>query len=265
MREALLTACVLAAPLPATAHDTWILPARWNVPVGGAVVLDLTSAMDFPTPETAARPDRLVDRRIRIGGVVSSLEVSPAATGARALQLSAAPTAAGLATLWITTRPRTLDLKPEEVEHYLREVGAAETIGERWRRSPDKAWRETYVKVAKTFVRVGVAPNDESWREAVGASLELVPTSEPTTLSPGQELAFVLLWKGKPLADLAVGAVAGAGSTPTLAKTDAQGRVTFRLDRPGPWLSRATLIQPAAERLSEWVSVFTTLTADVRP
>jgi uncharacterized GH25 family protein len=92
-----------------------------------------------------------------------------------------------------------------------------------------------------------------------------VPTSDPTALSPGQELAFVLLWKGKPLADLAVGAVAGARATPTLAKTDAQGRVTFRLDRPGPWLFRATLIQPAAERRSEWESVFTTLTADVRP
>ena len=75
----------------------------------------------------------------------------------------------------------------------------------------------------------------------------------------------MLLWNGKPLADLAVGAVAAAGGTPTLARTDAEGRVTFRLDRPGPWLFRATLIRPAAGRRGEWESVFTTVTVSVRP
>jgi len=261
----ILALSVLAVPAAVRAHDTWLLPGQWAVPVGQSVVLDLTSAMDFPTPETAARPDRLVDRSMRVGGVVSALEVSPVAAGAKVLQLSATPAAAGVATLWITTRPRTLELKPDEVEHYLHEVGAGETIGAQWRRSADRTWRETYVKVAKTFVRVGEAPKDESWREAAGASLELVPADDPTALSPGQDLPLVLLWNGKPLADLAVGAVAGAGGTPTLARTDAEGRVTFRLDRPGPWLFRATLIRPAAARRGEWESLFTTVTVSVRP
>lgn len=210
MRKALLAIWVLAVPLPAGAHDTWVLPVRWNVPVREELVLDLTSAMDFPAPETAARPDRLVDKSIRLNGVVSSLEVSPPPVGAKTLRLSARPTAAGLATIWIATRPRTLDLKPDEVEHYLQETGAVDTVGEQWRRSPEKAWRETYVKVAKTFAEVGDAGKDDSWREAVGASLELVPASDPTALYSGQDLALLLLWNGMPIADLAVGAVAGA-------------------------------------------------------
>jgi uncharacterized GH25 family protein len=265
MRKALLAAGVLAVALPAGAHDTWVLPVRWNVPVRERLVLDLTSAMDFPTPETAARPDRLVDKSIRLNGVVSSLEVSPPRTGAKTLRLSARPTAVGLATVWIATRPRTLDLKPDEVEHYLEEIGAVDTVGEQWRRSPDKAWRETYVKVAKTFVRVGDTQNDESWSAAVGASLELVPASDPTALSSGHDLAFLLLSNGKPIADLAVGAVAAASAKPLLVKTDAEGRVTFRLDRSGPWLFRATLIRPVAGRHGEWESVFTTVTVDVTP
>jgi len=264
MRKALLAVMVLAVPLAARAHDTWVLPVRWNVPVRERLVVDLTSAMDFPTPETAARADRIVDKSIRLNGVISSLEVSPARSGAKALQLSARPTAVGLATVWIATRPRTLDLKPDEVEHYLEEVGAADTIGEQWRRAPDKAWRETYVKVAKTFVRVGDSQKDESWREAVGAPLELVPASDPTALSSGQDLAFLLLWNGKPIADVAVGAVAAASAKPVLVKTDAEGRVTFRLDRPGAWLFRATLIRPVAGRGGEWESVFTTVTVDVK-
>jgi uncharacterized GH25 family protein len=265
MRKALLAIWVLAAPQVASAHDTWVLPVRWSLPVREQLVLDLTSAMDFPAPETAARPDRLLDKSIRLNGVVSSLEVSPPPTGAKALQLSARPTAAGLATVWIATRPRTLDLKPDEVEHYLQEIGAVDTVGEQWRRSPDKAWRETYVKVAKTFVRVGHARKDESWSEAVGASLELVPASDPTALSSGQDLAFLLLSNGKPIADLAVGAVAGAPARPVRVKTDAAGRVTFRLDRTGPWLFRATLIRPVAGRQGEWESIFTTVTVDVKP
>jgi uncharacterized GH25 family protein len=209
MRKALLAVMVLAVPLAARAHDTWLLPVRWNVPVRERLVVDLTSAMDFPTPETAPRADRLVDKSIRLNGVISSLAVSPARTGAKALQLAARPAAVGLATVWIATRPRTLDLRAGEVEHYLEEVGAADTIGEQWRRSPDKAWRETYVKVAKTFVRVEDSPRDESWREAAGAPLELAPASDPTALSSGQT-AFLLLWNGKPSADVAAGAVAAA-------------------------------------------------------
>ena len=221
--------------------------------------------MAFPRPESPARPDRIVDRNVRLTGAVSSLEAPPARAGAKALTLSIIPNRAGLATVWITTRPRTLDLKPDEVEHYLAEVGADETIGERWRRSPDKAWRETYIKVAKTFVRVGRAPEDGSWRERVGAPLELVPTSDPTAVAAGQELGLVLLLNGEPQADVAVGAVGGRGAASTLAKTDALGAVKFRLDSPGPWLLRATLIRPVADRPGEWDSVFTTLTVNVEP
>ncbi len=265
MRSAVLAVFVLALPVIADAHDTWILPSRWSVPAGEPVVVDLTSAMSFPKPESAARPDRLVDRKVRLGGVVSSLAVSPERSGAKALRLTVTPHGAGVATLWITTRPRTLDLKPDEVEEYLSEVGASETIGEQWRRSPDRSWRETYVKVAKTFVRVGEATKDDSWREAAGASLELVPTSDPTLAAAGQELGLVLRRNGEPLAGVAVGAVAGAGATPMLVKTDGQGVVRFQLDHSGPWLFRATVIRAAPGRPGEWDSVFTTVTLSVAP
>lgn len=265
MRKALLAFMVLAAPPTARAHDTWVLPTRWSVAVRERLVVNLTSAGEFPTPESAVAADRLLDKRIRLGGALSSLEVSPTRSGARALELSARPTAAGLATVWIATLPRTLELEPDEVEHYLEEVGAADTIGEQWRRSPDKAWRETYVKVAKSFVRVGEPQQDESWRQPVGASLELVPASDPSGLSAGQELVLLLLWNGQPLADLSVGAVAAAAGKPALVKSDAEGRVKFRLDRPGAWLLRATLIRPVAGRSGEWDSVFTTVTLDVKP
>jgi uncharacterized GH25 family protein len=261
--QRVLVAFFVAAPAAALAHDTWLLPARWNVPVRDRVVVDLTSAMDFPRPETAVRVDRLLSKSMRLNGTVTPLDARP--PGAKALQLSAVAVAPGLATVWMTTRPRTLDLKPDEVKHYLEEVGAWDTIGEQWRRSADQAWRETYVKVAKTFIRIGDAQEDRSWTDPVGASLEIVPASDPTGLVEGQELSLQLLWNGRPIADLAVGAVAAAPAKAVLLKTDPEGRVALRLDRPGPWLLRATLIRPVADQAGTWVSTFTTLTIEVKP
>ena len=70
---------------------------------------------------------------------------------------------------------------------------------------------------------------------------------------------------GSLLAGLAIGAAGGAGAAPALAKTEARGRVTFRLDRPGLWLCRTPLIRPVAGRHGEWESVFTTVTVHVEP
>jgi uncharacterized GH25 family protein len=50
--------------------------------------------------------------------------------------------------------------------------------------------------------------------------------------------------------------------------TDADGRVTFTLDRAGPWLLKATLFQESTDADIDWHSLFTTLTlqpsADIR-
>jgi hypothetical protein len=218
--------------------------------------------MDFPNPETAVGAERLVARSMRLNGTITPLEPLP--RSGKTLQLATMASSPGLAALWIVTLPRTLDLTPDEVEHYLEEVGAWDTVGERWRRSGARTWRETYTKVAKTFVTVGEPRAGTSWNEPVGTPLELVPARDPADLVDGGELTLRLLGNGKPVPDLAVGAMAGSGAAPVLRKTDSGGQVSFRLDRPGPWLFRATLLRPAQARSGEWESTFTTLTLDVR-
>lgn len=260
MKQAVAALAALCLPLPALAHDTWLLPERWRLGAGEQIVLALTSGMDFPRPETAVNADRLEARGVRLAGKTHPLEPGSAE---RALTLSGIVKEGGLATAWIATRPRSLTLTPEQVTHYLGEVGAADTIGEQWKRSAQTAWRETYVKIAKTIVRVGDAVSDSSWGEPVGLALEIVPGSDPTQLKQGDLLSIRVLWQGQPLPDLAVGAAAASPAKPALARTDAQGRARFKLDRSGPWLLRATLIRSSEARKGEWDSVFTTLTLNV--
>jgi len=253
-------AVALAFAATAFAHDTWLLPTPARVQVGATVVFQLTSAMDFPRPETPVKADRLVAGRVRLAGSTHDLraEAQP-----EFLRLSAVLDRQGVAAAWIETRPRTLDLKPEEVAHYLEEVGAADTVGAEWKKSGGKVWRETYVKLAKTYVRVGEPSEDRSWAEPLGLALEMVPEKDPTRLKEGESLPLRILWQGKPISGLSVGSVGSGPGRGSLRKTDAEGRVSVVLDRPGPWLLRATLIRAAGSGEGQWNSHFTTLTLEV--
>jgi uncharacterized GH25 family protein len=252
---------LLLCARPVWAHDTWLLPAHFRIEPGGTLELALTSAMDFPNPETPVKPERLAEAKLRLGGTTSPLE---SISQPRVLALRTRVPEVGIAVAWVATRERSLELTAEQVTHYLEEVGATDTIGRQWERSGRKPWRETYAKRAKSIVRVG-EDADDSWKRPVGLDLELLPESDPTRLSVGDTLRLRLLWRGEPLAGLAVGAVAGTPAKPALAHTDAEGRVSFVLSKAGPWLVRATRIVPSQARPGEWDSVFTTLTCEVVP
>jgi len=256
-----LLALAVGIASPVTAHDTWLLPVRFELPVGGTVEAGLTSGMRFPEPESAVAADRLAAASLRVGGRVVKLEPSPAGTAA--LHLSAAAPAAGVAALWVATRPRTLSLNPAQVREYLKEIGASKAVESRWRRQ--QQWRETYAKLAKAYVRVGDAAGDRSWEEPVGLELEIVPLDDPTTLRPGLPFRVRVLRAGRPLAGFVLSAVSVGSRSPIMRTTAADGGVAFEASRPGPWLLRGTLIEESAAPEADWQSLFTTLTIAVQP
>lgn len=259
MRFPSVALLLLLVPGGANAHDTWLLPDRFRVAKGESLGFGLSSGMDFPVPESAVAADRLLTRSVRLAGRIQSLTPGKADD---ALHLSGAAPAEGIAAVWVATRPRTLTLTPEQVDEYLAEVGATDTVGPVWTKSGQKTWTETYAKLAKTFVRVGEA-GDGSWAEPVGLGLELVPEADPTRLRVGDALALRLLLDGRPLGDFAVGAAPAAPGKPRLLRTDAQGKVSVRLDQAGPWMLRVTRIVPSPAKPAEWDSAFTTLTVEV--
>ena len=259
MKRVLPVLMLAVFPNLSLAHDTWLLPVRWKVAVGEAQGFTLTSGMKFPAPETAVKADRLAVRSLRLTGQVTTLDLG---ASDRVLHLSARTKGEGVATVWIATRERSLTLTPKQVEEYLAEIGATDTVGPAWKKSGQTAWRETYVKLAKTFVRVGGA-DDRSWAEPAGLALELVPTSDPTRLKVGDTLGLSLVSNGHPLPDFAVGVVPAPPTKARLLRTDTEGRFKVTLDQSGPWMLRVTLLRPSVARPGEWDSAFTTLTLEV--
>ena len=259
MKRAWLSIGVSLISAALTAHDTWLLPSSMTVAPGSTVTLDMTSGMAFPAPETAVKPDRLAAARCRLAG--KTLDISNHTLAEKSLRLRVRAESPGVATIWAESKPRTLDLKPAEVKEYLEEIGAMETIGKAWERMPEpRKWRETYTKHAKTFLRVGNPEGDGSWAEPTGMAFEIIPEKDPTALVVGTDIPIRLLLDGRPLAGLSVAIRAAGQKTGRVQKTDAEGRVSFRLDRSGWFLLHATQIARPSKPGGEWVSHFATLT-----
>jgi uncharacterized GH25 family protein len=95
-------------------------------------------------------------------------------------------------------------------------------------------------------------------------ALEIIPEKDPTQLSARMELPIRVLRNGAPLPGFAVGLVRQGESQGILQTTDAQGRIAFKVDRPGLWLLRATDLRKSARQDADWESDFATMTFEVR-
>jgi uncharacterized GH25 family protein len=270
-RKAAVTAAalgVLATASLAAAHDTWLRAESGAVPPGATVTLHLTSGEGFATDDFAIDRTRLREASVRTG--TSKAALVPVSGGekpggAGALLFRAHLGASGIATAWVRLAPKRLTLDSAKQVEYLEDIQATEAVRSRWRTMPSpRQWRESYVKHAKTFVRVGTPPaGDSSWRVPIGLTLEILPGRDPTTLRAGDRLSVRVLRRGAAIAGMPIGAVRDGETRGEWHVTDATGRATFTLGRAGEWLIHGTDLRPASAGGLEWESDFTTLTLHV--
>lgn len=251
-------ALVFSLSLAATvrAHDTWIGPLKPVVKVGESATVEGTSGMKFPELETAVAPDRIRTAAYRVGNATKP--VSEKTKSPKSITLRIRPESAGVVTVWLESKPRAIDLKPDQVPEYLEEIGADE-IARDWKSEGSGGWHETYTKHAKTFLRTDPPAEDRSWMKPVGMDLEIVPETDPTQVRTGDEVSFLLLEAGRPLPDFPVTALAAGTMKGTLAKTNSEGKVRFRLDRKGWWLIKGTHVVRGNAK-GTWDSHFSTVT-----
>lgn len=244
------------------AHDTWLMAERFHIAPGETAIVDLTSGMAFPKLDVAPKRERIQAVLCRLAG--RTFELNDFEAAPNSLRIKGALTGTGLAALWVKSPPKEIELKPEQVQEYLKEIDPPATVRQQWADAKEpKRWRESFRKHSKTFLLVGDAKADTSWREPVGMFLEIVPEKDPTTLKAGDEFPVRVFKDGKPFAGFSLGIVAEGDTKGSIKKTDAAGRVTFRLDKAGRWLLRGTDLQKSATPDVDWKSDFTTLTIEV--
>jgi hypothetical protein len=223
---------------------------------GAAVSLHVTSGMAFPAYDTAPEASRIRSCEWRIGGRRGSL--SEFDQEEKSLVVSGRVNTDGVAVIYAEFDPKEIDLAPDEVDEYMEEIGAPESVRRSWKESgPDATFHETYRKHAKTYLRVGDSGDAKGCLGPVGFNIDLLPESDPTGLKVGDTLTVKVIRGGNELEGFAVGIVRGNGRT-TLERTSKSGQVALAIDAPGWWLVRGTELRRNAD--GTWESDFTTLT-----
>jgi uncharacterized GH25 family protein len=255
---------LLAAAGLAAAHETWILPASMRVPVNKPVALDLTSGMGFAAEQSTIDPKRVVKAGARLGGTIE--EIKRRIVRPKSLRFVWTPKLDGIGTIAVELAPKTLLLDPKLISEYYDEIHASPAIRAQWDSIPSpKQWRESYVKHATSFVRVGSPVNDTSWAIPLRLGLEIVPMNDPTTLVAGQTLRIRVLRRGIPVGGFQIGArrEGAPESADVFVATDGTGQATISLPREGRWLLFGTDLRRARETGLEWRSDFVTTTIGV--
>ena len=266
VRAALIVLAIGCIASPAAAHDTWLQPRRTTVLPGTIAQIDLTSGDKFAVFDSAIKPDRIGAARARLNG--KTFDIQPGAPEKKSLELRVPLRDPGVATLWVSLAPKSIELNRKQVQHYLDEIDAPPLLTQAWYAGKTaKPWREIYSKHAKTFVLVGRSGRskaDRSWSEPVGMPLEIVPEKDPTMLRVGDEFP-VRVWKnGTPVIDFSLGIVREGRTNRAFKKTDAAGRAVFKLPRAGKWLLRGTELRSSNKPGTDWESDFTTLLFEVQ-
>jgi len=143
-----------------------------------------------------------------------------------------------------------IKIEPQKFESYLREDGLDYILGERERLGESsEEGRERYSRFIKSLLQVG-DKRDETYNKIVGLKLEITPLENPYSKRLGDELAFQVLFDGKPL----VGKTAFADNRnrPTQKMTtDSEGKITMKIDRSGLWLVRLVVMQRCTKDCNE--------------
>ncbi len=249
LHRLLAAAAVALVAAPAAAHDTWF---ELQGAAADGSLLALGTGDRFPRHESGIDAKFLVSSGCR-GADNQAVPLQPLRDAPEALLLRAGP---GARSCWAQTVPFDLELAPDKVAVYLREVGAGPELQARWAQLQRRglAWKERYAKHARIVVGPG-AVDDQGPPMAIDAKLE---TASPRQ---GQPLALRVLRDGLPLADFAVELRNGTLPVGLWRRTDAAGRLHLPTLPAGRWLLRGIDLRLQPD--DTWDSRFVTLAFEV--
>jgi uncharacterized GH25 family protein len=261
-RLGFLAAAVAMSGASLGAHDMWIDPTTFSPQSGQIVGVRLRVGQDLlgdPLP----RDPRLINQFIvEDEGGRRPLVGRDGADPAGYLRVAMS----GLLVIGYRSNPSVVELTADKFNQYLEEEGLDAIAALRARRGETGAGaRDLFSRCAKSLVLSGSA-NEKQNDRALGFPLEIVAERNPYVLGADQDLPVRLTYENRPLAGALVVAMNRLRPAEKLtARTDANGRVRFRLRPRGMWLIKAVHMVPApAGSGADWSSFWASLTFEAR-
>jgi len=255
LRNSFLASAVLMSALfavPALAHKTFLWPAKFMWDTGDKVEVALTSALAFPKLEFGPGKDRIAFSAVVLAS--QKIDGFSLAEHETYLNLEFEAKTSGFGVVAMSSKTRSGEIKPEDTEGYLDEIGASQAVHQAFNDLPGTpALNRSYNKHTKTFICVDAckAGAGEKYKP-VGQKLEFVAAQSG-------DRNFVLLLDGKPLAgqDVVIYGVDGKGAATV---SDVNGLVQINADQKGVVMLTAVWITLPAKPDGVYHSDYTALT-----
>jgi len=280
-----LWGALAGAAFPAAAHDFWIEPSTFRPHESQAISVGLRVGDHFEGQRVPRSPDR----------IVTFVAVGP--EGERSIPGRSGIDPAGFVrfttpgthVLGFRSNNAFTEMEPDRFRRHLQEKGLDAILarlavpaglsgpalaGPDGLAAPGRTGRkvrEAYSRCSKSLIRVGdaVGQGDDAAGQGgdrpLGFTLEIVSESDPYDRAAGAELAFRIVHEGRPLEGaLVTAARRGASREPLAARTDAGGRVSFRLGEAGTWLIACVHMAEAPKGVdAAWESRWASLTFEL--
>ena len=250
------------APPTASAHEFWLCPSTYRAVPGDTIAVSAYVGSGFRGELKPYASPRVV--RFRLVGP-KTLDLTPAVVNGELRWAFFIVPDDGGELLAYESNFTFLELAAPRFETYLRSEGLDDVLAARARLgAPAGPGRERYARCAKTWIAGRQASRALS---PIGLTLEIVPLADP---GAGPRLPVQVLYRGRPLAHALVRAwnrelargdrpvdpaardsVAPAGEV----RTDAEGKATLAVDRPGEWLLNTVHMIPSEDPAqADWQS-----------
>jgi len=217
----LALAAVLVLPMSSQAHMFWLLTDKDAPKVNEPVQVEIGFGHKFPKDEEI--------KAERLGPVKA---IGPDGQEVALKKLSTAtyeltPSAAGVYAISAQMIPGFVTRTPQGMK-----MGTKKGV-------PDANFCFRFDMAGKTLVNVG--EQKQGFDRSVQSTLEIMPLKNPHALKVGENLPVKVTFQGKPLAGTEIKFTHDGWHDPdkpfaTLGKTDAQGEIQVKLDKPGRWL-----------------------------
>jgi len=246
--------------VPLAAHDMWIEPTTFFPQSGQIVSLRLRVGQDLLGDPLLLDPSLVNQFVVSDGDGVRPVVRRDGRDPAGLVRL----TTPGVHVIGYRSNPSTIDIPADTFNQYLKEEGLDAVSAQRARRNETRApAREIFSRCAKSLVFSGAAAQGD---RPLGFTLELVAERNPYGLRADQDLPVRLTYESRPLGGALVVAINRLNPADKMsARTDADGRVRFKLRHDGMWLIKAVHMVPAPpDAHAEWASFWASLTFETR-
>ncbi len=278
----LLTLCVLiGATSLVHAHDLFIKLDSYHLEPNSSVTIPILNS-SFILSQNAIMRDRVIDISLVSAAGRTHIDMMQWAgdtTYADTTFLQIETGDPGTYIVGASTKPRELGMSGADFNEYLDHDGIPDILAARADADLEAEVWERYAKHVKAVLQVGDKVDkpktwwrfwqkeDPAYLTHLGYPAEVVPLENPYSMKVGDELSFLCLVDGEPVANQNVllgGESGGVLFEEIEARSDADGVVKFVIDKPGNWYVEFINMVPVAAEDLDYESKWATLAFEMR-